>query len=185
MIDWLYEKTGVMKSYGREDREYNVTDLFICRKKKMFRDAGYKQVITVDNALRGRVIGQLVHKGMSVLLEEDGWDTGMRLEKKVGDYLIIGKPDAVKDGVVLEIKFQRYFKEVGDVHILQTGVYLNMLGLKRGIILYVAPNAFEEVYIDREVSDDDILWFIEHPVSPFSKWECEYCGYRVYCNTPL
>ncbi|WP_244403890.1 CRISPR-associated protein Cas4 [Pyrolobus fumarii] len=172
----------------REDIVY-VTDLTSCSQKRVFRLSMPLLSFRFEPAM---LLGELVHRGLEAILEEEGWATEMEVVKRFeidGEvYELRGRVDAAlvtEDGVeeVVEIKTARSVEKPLEHHVLQLQVYMTLLGAKRGTLVYVTPDRVVEYAVGpREVDVEQLVRETVHNLArPRFDWECRYCPYRRYC----
>jgi CRISPR-associated exonuclease Cas4 len=136
------------------------------------------------------VLGDIAHIGLERLLSEKGFNVEVEVSREVEienvKYLLKGRVDAlsVDKGVVVEVKTSR--SAVGlpkEHHVKQLKIYLELLGAKHGVLVYITPDKLVEYHYDYEPVDVEaevraLLANSQHPRYP---WECNYCTYRKLC----
>ncbi|ABM80792.1 CRISPR-associated protein Cas4 [Hyperthermus butylicus] len=170
-----------------------VTDLVTCSHKRIMRLNYPLLSFQFEPQL---LIGELVHAGLQALLARDGseWRAEVQIEERYdidgGEVVLKGRADLVKynDGVpetVVEIKTARMLPEGAPLehHVMQLRIYLQLLGARRGILLYVTPDRLVEFEV--EPVNVDIGALIRETVydmrAPRYDWECRYCPFRKFC----
>ena len=147
------------------------------------------------------VLGKISHYGLQYILESYchllGYDKVERevpIEKKVAlkdgrEVLLTGRVDAVAyrgdHKTIYEIKTAR--SDIGiphEHHILQLQIYMNLLGVNQGILLYVTPDRVAEFTYNEPLLDEKleemIAEFLDHD-GPRYEWECNYCAFSMLC----
>ncbi len=89
--------------------------------------------------------GSLIHESIErILIEELNAEVEVPVTKELtidGEvYKLVGRVDAKKDNVIIEIKTSK--TDVGipkEEHVLQLRIYVNMLNAEHGILLYITP----------------------------------------------
>lgn len=169
----------------RDPRILYVTDLVSCSHKRRMRLEYPELTLKFEPQL---VLGDLLHEGLERILEEQGY---RREVEVVAEYEVLGtrvtlkgRVDAVGDDAVVEIKTGRSGQSLPhDHHILQLQVYLNLLGMDRGILVYITPDRMAEYEVDRDPIDikmlvEETLLDVKHPRW---HWECRYCVFSKMC----
>ncbi len=177
-----------------------VTDLVSCSHKRVMRRSYPLLSFRFEPSL---VIGDLVHYGLEKLLQDAGggggvWEAERPVEKRFNidgvEYVLKGRVDLlyVVDGaprVVVEVKTGRDLpgNEPLEHHKLQVQVYMEMLGVGEGYLLYITPervveHPVERANLDLEAMVRDVVY---NRVRPRYQWECRYCPYRRLCPYAL
>ncbi len=172
-----------------------VTDLAACSHKRIMRLNYPLLSFQFEPQL---ILGDLVHRGLQQILAANGdarWRAEVEVEREVdidGDKVLLkGRADLVsydEDGraeTVVEIKTARSLPEEAPLehHVLQLRIYMQLLGAKQGVLLYVTPERIVEYPVDP--SPLDIEQLVRETVYdmriPRYEWECRYCPYRKFC----
>jgi hypothetical protein len=173
--------------------EYNVTDLMMCREKLRFQREGKPYEFVESDITRQAKLSNFVHSAMQAELRKLGWKTEKKFVKKIGEYTLHMRADAVmfehqEAKKLAEIKCPMWNgmaegKAIPDYYLFQIGMYLNITGAGECILMVLAKNGFTERVITKRMSDDDIIWLIEDGAqSPWFSRECENCWYKKYCE---
>ncbi|NPA05101.1 MAG: CRISPR-associated protein Cas4 [Crenarchaeota archaeon] len=199
ILDILYQHK--LKEYEERLRQLTdpsivyVTDLTSCSYKRFYRIHYPHLSFKFEPSL---VLGDLVHMGLSTLVTSTGeWRSEVEVRRSFDidgkRYTLLGRADLVqysgdKPVHVVEVKTM---KESSlslplEHHELQLQVYMNLLGVSEGTLLYVAPDTLVEIPVHfREL---DLGSMMEETVymrrAPRYGWECRYCIYRKICPIP-
>jgi len=150
--------------------------------------------------------GTALHEGIEKLLKEYG---GLEIEfekeikKQFGEYTLVGRLDAIlKDGTVVEFKSVYKPPQFPYLpHIYQVLIYMNMVGSKKGLLVYLGNNEISEFEITEgqvkntetgqiffgqySVNDE---WIYRQIVAYFTKTlvavfdECKFCEINKSCQ---
>lgn len=184
-IDWtklIEEKTEVGGFRKTTSDRFYASQLIFCRQKKRFSDDGLEPVEVKDNSWRGRQIGTLIHSGMENILLKEGYKIEQKKTKKIGDYTISGRVDAINDEHIVEIKYKSWYKGVSTWEAVQLGVYLNLFDRPFGYLVYISQGTITSHKHTHPIPDETILGYIRSTASPVFDWECKYCGYKGICS---
>jgi len=171
-----------------------VTDLVACSHKRLMRLHYPFMSFRFEPAM---IMGELVHRGLAATLAGNGaWRFEVEVEKKFEvdglQYTVKGRVDLVHydgDGVpdfIVEVKTAR---EVHDDtprehHLLQLRIYMELMNVDRGVLLYITPDRLAEYNISRD-SGVNVLELLRETVKdtarPRYEWECRYCPYKKIC----
>lgn len=188
IVDKIIEKRINEVRKELSEKEFFVTDLVACYKKREFR-LKYPVLSYIDAIKSNFILGYLVHRGIqSFLKEEFSADIEVSNKIKIDDYVLHGRIDAIigdgneKFGV--EIKTAR--SDVGipqEHHIDQAKIYNFLFDLPKTILLYVSPDRFTEFVVSDRFNEEEILNRMRNISSaPRYSWECKYCIYSQICS---
>lgn len=196
MIEEILESFN--KSRGeyvpKQGNEYNITDLLMCRKKLELIREGKKPVIVENDYTRQAKISNFVHDSVKRMLEREGWSTNRKFSKSFGKYTLHMIAEGVSESLIIpggcraieeiiEIKCPiESKKRISDYWLFQIQMYLNITGAEECILMVFAKNDFFEKVITGKMSDEDVIWLIENPKSPYFERECLTCWYKSYCD---
>ncbi len=170
-----------------------VTDLVTCSHKRVLRRLYPLIGFRFEPQL---VLGDLVHRGLQSLLgAEEGWRSEVEVEKTYDidgeTYVVKGRADLVhyngggQPDLVVEIKSARDLPENNPHrhHVEQLQIYMSLLGVDRGLLVYVTPERLVEFSVSGggvgvEARLRETLADVSHPRY---EWECRYCPYRRLC----
>jgi CRISPR-associated exonuclease Cas4 len=165
-----------------------VTDLVACTHKFHMRHAFPELTLKFEPAA---IMGDLLHAGLEALLEKEGFQIEVPIEKKISlngkDYIVKGRLDAYKDDEKLpvEIKSGRSAANLPrEHHVLQVQVYLDILNANKGILIYITPDRIIEYDIQRDKSVNVkslVKALLEDSIHPKWDWECKYCPFQKIC----
>ena len=86
---------------------------------------------------------------------------------------------------VVEIKTARQLQDNTpyEHHVLQLKVYMELLNVDEGYLVYVTPDRLVEFRVERGgVSVEELLRQTVYDVArPRFSWECRYCPFRKIC----
>ncbi len=164
-----------------------VTDLVGCSQKRLFRVSFPELTLGFEPPM---IQGELIHRGLEELLEEQGFEIEVPVEKEfiVDDegYVLKGRMDAYEKehGVVVEIKTGRSAHGTPRRHHeMQLQVYMNLVDANLGILVYVTPDRILEYSYEK--IDIPLAELIEETVKnrmhPRWEWECQYCPFNRIC----
>jgi CRISPR-associated protein Cas4 len=145
-----------------------------------------------------KLVGEDIHKKLQDVLRSEGYRVEVGVSLSLGEFKLVGRVDAVRDGdgdehalefkVVEEIPEKPY-----ETHLLQLQAYLQMLGISTGFLIYIA-RADGRVRVFRVSRDRRALKrFIERaralhealkssvPPPPEKGPWCNHCSYRLSC----
>ncbi len=171
-----------------------VTDLVSCSHKRVLR-ARYP-LLTFKFEPQA-VLGDLVHIGLEkTVVEADGsWKAEVPIERVFNidgrRYRVLGRADLVEygeDGLpkrIVEIKTARQLQGNApyEHHVLQLKIYLELLDVDEGYLLYVTPDRVVEFRVERGGVDVEELvrQTVYDLAKPRFSWECRYCPFRKIC----
>ncbi len=169
-----------------------VTDLVSCSNKRVMRRHYPLLSFRFEPPL---ILGELVHTGIQSLLTGTGeWkaEVEVRSKKDIDDneYEIVGRVDLVryegeKPIEVVEVKTVRQLQDnvPYEHHVMQLKIYLEMLGVESGYLLYITPDRIVEYNIERNNLnlDELIRQTVYNLAKPRYAWECRYCPYKRIC----
>jgi len=167
-----------------------VTDLLYCPLKPRLREQ-FKELTLAEAYNPSTLQGSLIHESVErILIEELNAEVEIPVTKEItidGEvYKLVGKVDAKKDNVIIEIKTSK--TDVGipkEEHVLQLRIYVNMLNAEHGILLYITPDRITEFYVDTGISDDKLIELVQDYIYtiriPRHEWECKYCVFAKVC----
>jgi len=196
-----------IRSKEKQEGEYDVTELLMCRKKMEFiREKKVPDVKDTDIS-RQAIISKFVHNGMQNMLESLEWITDAIYARYVGKYRLTMTADAVKyvnvgtrpeggeyyleriNGLYMVVKELVEIKcpvrlpnKMPDSTLFQTRMYLWITGAEKCTVLFMHHQGFMEEVVDKPMEEHQIIWLIENPSSPYYKNECDSCFYRKYCD---
>ncbi len=172
-----------------------VTDLTSCSYKRFYR-LHYPQLsFKFEPSL---ILGDLVHLGLAALVGEDAaWRSEVEVRRLLDidgkEYTLLGRADLVlyDEGKPVHVVEVKTMKEAShnlplEHHELQLQVYMNLLGVGEGTLLYISPDALLEIPVARRSIDIGGLAkeTVDLAKAPRYAWECKYCVYRKICPVP-
>ncbi|WP_227410868.1 CRISPR-associated protein Cas4 [Thermosphaera chiliense] len=164
-----------------------VTDLVGCSHKYYLRRLYPELTIKFEPSA---VLGNLVHAGIGTLLREKGFEVEVEVSTEVevnGEkYSVRGRVDALKkdEGLVVEVKTARYAQDIPrEHHLNQLKIYLEILNLENGTLIYITPDKIYEFQVKREkISLESLVkTLVDDTAHPRYEWECSYCMFRKLC----
>jgi len=173
---------------ARDENEITVSQLLQCREKSRFIREGRVPIVSKTAVVWQGWICSFVRDSMQRVLRDDGWSTNVKFGRSFGEYKLAGVADAWKGVRLVMIKCPMNAvkgKKLPDAHLLQARMLLNLTGLEYCRVLYLHKEDTREMLVEEPMSDEDIIWIIEHPDSPYYGRECSSCFYRKYCNIEL
>jgi len=198
-----------IRSKEKQEGEYDVTELLMCRKKMEFIREKKVPEVKDTGISRQAVISKFVHNGVQNMLDDLDWIADASFNKIVGNYWLFMVADAVKHAVVGEkpqgdIRETRYIelgegwlvlkelveikcpvrlpKRIPDSTLFQARMYLWITGAEKCTVLFMHHQGFMETVVTEPMEEHQIIWLIENPSSPYYKNECNSCFYRKYCD---
>lgn len=165
-----------------------VTDLVSCTHKYHLKKLYPELSLMFEPAA---ILGNIAHLGLGSLLKEKNIEVEIEvsLDVEVDDkkYIIKGRVDAIdkNNNLIVEIKTARSAIDLPkDHHIKQLNIYLNMLNIPQGVLIYITPDRILEYSIQRDRIDlsKEIRDLIDDLYHPKYEWECSYCTYRKMCH---
>ena len=162
-----------------------VSDLVACSHKRFFR-MNYPELTLRFEPVT--LMGELLHVGLEEILKDRGYSVEVSFERDVTVneelYTLKGRVDAIGEGRVVEIKTGRPGQILPHPHhVLQLQVYLQLLDVPQGILVYITPDRITEYNVEREEINIEELAkeTIEDTKHPRWEWECRYCYYSKMC----
>ena len=166
-----------------------VTELCCCSRKHYLR-VKYPW-LGLKKAFENKVIfGEIFHRGIESML---GKFSGVYIEKKFNidgrEVVVKGKADAVYNNAVYEFKTtRRDLKRPKKIHEKQVLIYMELLGIKRGYLVYLNTIScdFKAFFVKKRKIDVKNLLkkYLEDCVKP-EEWECRFCEYSSVCEITL
>ncbi|BBL47846.1 CRISPR-associated protein Cas4 [Metallosphaera sedula] len=191
------------KAHERKENVIYVTDLLYCPLKPKLRER-FRELTYAESYNPSTLQGSLIHESVErILREELNAEVEVPISKEIviGDqtYTILGRADAIKDNVIIEVKTSR--ADVGiprSEHVLQVRIYLNLINSDPkwnnrsvqnrtyyGVLLYITPDRVTEFHIEDGISDDELSGLVQDFLyardTPKQEWECEYCVFDRVC----
>lgn len=172
----------------RNERIIYVTDLVSCSHKLKLRRLYPELSLRFEP---GAVIGNLIHAGLEEILSEEGYQVEYPVERGFEvngvEYILKGRVDAFhpEKKLVVEIKSSRDTQnKPHEHHVYQLQVYLNLLEVDKGILIYITPDGFLEYSVEREKINIKALikTLVNDEIHPRWSWECRYCLFRRICS---
>jgi len=179
ILDWEW-KQQLARRIPKKPNEIHVTELIYCRKQAEYFDK-FREVFVINPRT---LIGRLVHMGLQEWLKQEyNAKCEAEFRKELGNCVIVGHPDAIIDGLLVEIKFAKgvYNNEPYEHHVLQTKLYLWLTELEYALILYFTPEKLLEFSITEKPTDDEVLMLYDTWKSPMWNWECSCCPFNQIC----
>jgi len=175
-----YEET-VKKLNEKKDNEIWVTELVQCKLKSVYAKE-YPIAISDNLSL---LIGELVHKGfLEWLAKELNAKIEVEVQRQYRNFVIKGRIDALTDDCVYEVKYMK--EHLGDEplehHVRQLRLYMWMVDVQHGKLIYITNNRFCEYDVDRPIVDSDVEVLLHTWDAPRYDWECKYCPYAFICE---
>mgnify|MGYP000218033726 CR=1 FL=1 len=147
------------------------------------------------------ILGRATHVGVQQLLQSyrqalgyDRVDIEVDVEKRIvlddgRNILLTGRIDAIAyradEKVIYEFKTAR--SDVGlpyEHHVLQLKIYMNIINVTKGVLLYLTPDRVTEYTINEAIGDEELKNLVKEFLEfkgPKYDWECNYCTYSVIC----
>ena len=186
--------------------EIYVTSLVQCPLKFTY-SLKFPEIATAQNYQPYLILGKLVHYGLQHLLMELSRSDFLKEFKLVGvevecsktisvdasnlPYIVHvkGRADLIveKDGekIVVEIKTAKGDYNIpSEHHVLQLRIYMNMLGIGKGLLLYITPERIAEIPVEKPLDDFELSNLVKEFLQrkgPRYSWECSYCQYAILC----
>lgn len=179
-----------------------VTDLVYCSQKHYYRLQHPLPMIESNIYAAWAAYGRLIHLGIETLLLSH-WRDSFYIEKEVEKKLFIelggekklvkisGRIDALRilgngETIVYEFKSSRGDSEQPKPsHVLQVRTYMNMVGARKGVLVYINPDRISEYSIETPLSDYELVLLVKETLEnikhPRWDWECNYCIYSMMC----
>jgi len=183
-IEYLEHREHIEKKKSNRSVIW-VSDLARCKRAREY-DLIYDFLFNIKSEW---VLGKLAHMGFYEYLKSiygpDNVRTEVEVEKKVGDYLLKGRIDAVVNGnLIIELKTGRDIptNEPSEHHVVQVKAYLWMVGLEKAKLIYLTRAQWREFVIEEPYNEDEIVALIDADTSPKWDWECNYCQYNSICS---
>jgi len=183
-LEWLERKDHIQKKKASKSVIW-VSDLARCKRAREY-DLVYDFMFTVRSEF---VLGKLMHLGFYEYLKELYGPDNVRIEvelgKKIGNYLVKGRVDAiVNNDFIIELKTGRDIptNEPSEHHVIQVKAYLWLAGLEKAKLIYLTRAQWREFEISEPYNDDEIELLINSDTSPRWDWECDYCIYSQFCT---
>jgi len=140
IVDELMVNRWLMRALMKNYRVFSSNEICIteatspCLRRPYF-ERTRKQLPTPAEALK--VLGSELHNLLQDVLREEGWETEVRVALDLGGFRLVGRVDAVKDGIVLELKTSNGLHDPYRSHILQLQAYLTILHARVGYLIYI------------------------------------------------
>ncbi len=189
-----YEEFVSKLSEMLDETTIYVTDLVSCSHKRVLRRSYPLLTFKFEPQM---LLGDLVHMGLEKAVTDrgEGWKSEVHVERVYNidgrSYRVVGRIDLVQyDGEgnpkrVVEIKTARQLQDnmPYEHHVLQVKVYLDLLGVDEGYLVYVTPDRLVEFRIERGGVDVEELvrQTVYDLAKPRFSWECRYCPFRRIC----
>lgn len=174
------------EKHAREGKTVYVTDLVRCSLKRDF-EVRYPELVYPMNFNPSIILGDLVHIGLEKLLTELKWCDGevraeVEGERKVGEWTVKGRIDAMAGGFGVEIKSAKSDMSIPHRHhILQCEIYNWLFDLPKTYLVYITPNRVADYEITGRKSDEEVASMIASKKAPMWDWECGYCPFSMMC----
>ncbi len=170
-----------------------VTDLVSCSHKRVLRRAYPLLAFRFEPQI---ILGDMVHAGVEKLVVESSpsWRAEVHVERVYEvdgtAYRVLGRVDLVQyDGAkpirVVEVKTARTLpsKAPYEHHVMQLKVYLELMGVDEGYLVYITPERITEFRVERGGIDvEELVRQTVYDVArPRFNWECRYCSFKRIC----
>ena len=180
LLPSIMGKTAIYmkEKYYRIPEATHVHDLTRCSTKREMEERFPELAQTV--LLKPPVqIGEMIHTFIESLPTIDR--AQQIFERRANDYLVVGKPDITTEEAVYCLKYrERLYREPRVHDVLEAGIYAWLARKPYGHIIYINPREFKEwVYLP--TTTENVLYLIEHPMSPRWGWECRLCPFKNVC----
>jgi CRISPR-associated exonuclease Cas4 len=184
-------KSRFNKKHEKKDANtIYVTDLLYCPLKPKMREQ-FREISLADVYNPAALQGSLIHESVEGILAKElnaQIEVEASKEVKLEDnvYKVVGRADAVIGDTIIEIKTSK-----GDAnipvkgHVQQLRIYMNLLNVFHGVLLYVTPDRVTEFHVDDKITDAElkelVTGFLTAMNTPREKWECKYCVFSKLC----
>ncbi|HIP66018.1 MAG TPA: CRISPR-associated protein Cas4 [Pyrodictium sp.] len=170
-----------------------ITDLVSCSHKRVLRHVYPHLLLRFEPPL---IVGDLIHAGLAKMLEDENeWIAEYNVERKFEvdgiEYKVLGRADLVKVDssgkpvYVVEVKTSKELPQNAPLehHVIQLQLYMNLLEVDKGSLIYITSDALVEYEFDRQHINiiDLIRETVNDNMHPRYSWECRYCVYRKLC----
>ncbi|MEM0380454.1 MAG: CRISPR-associated protein Cas4 [Desulfurococcaceae archaeon] len=172
----------------RNNRVIYVTELVSCSHKHRLRQIYPELTISFEPTM---ITGHLIHIGVEKYLADNGFQTEYPVEKTFEidnvEYVLKGRVDAYhpEKKIIVEVKSSRNARDKPlEHHVEQLQIYLNLLNVDTGVLLYITPVVFREYRVERKEIDlaNLVKSTIRNEHHPRWSWECKYCVFRKICS---
>lgn len=162
----------------RQDNEVPAKQLAFCWKR--YSSKTTEELMEVPQV----IIGTLIHRGLEHYFGYEDKPDNV-LKKPIGEYVIVGMPDLVKDDTVYEFKYSTTTpREPKPWDETQLRVYLWMTGKPKGELVYFTPRNIKVFEVDEALSDEDIIRLLRYKWAKY-RWECSRCPFKHECEHRL
>jgi len=178
IVDHVLEQS---KGRPKGENVFHATDLCRCPLKRIYE----LQFPELARPFAPQLVtGQIVHLGLQHLLREREFKIEVEKSRRIGEYTIIGRIDALneRDRLGVEIKFSRDDKYLPyEHHVLQVKIYNWLFDLDKTILVYVTPERITEFEVHEALRENQVESLILDEKTPKYDWECRYCEFSVIC----
>lgn len=186
IVEGLRERNRIKSARGAN--EITISSLLQCREKSRFIEEDRVPEVVLTDVVRQGWVCNFIRDSMQSVLSDDGWSTNVKFSRIVGEHKLTGVADAWKGVRLVMIKCPMRAvkgKKLPDAHLLQARMLLSLTEVEHCLVLYLHKEDIREMKVTEPMSDEDILWIIENPASPYYARECSSCFYRKYCGVVL
>ena len=180
LLPTIVEKTAthMREKYRRVPEATHVHDLTRCSTKREMEER-FPQLAETVLFKPPVQMGEMVHTFIESLPTIDR--AQQIFERRVNRHLVVGKPDITTEEAVYCLKYrERLYREPRVHDVLEAGIYAWLARKPYGHIIYINPREFKEwVYLP--TTTENVLYLIEHPMSPRWGWECRLCPFKPVC----
>lgn len=173
----------------RDPKIVYVTELISCAHKRFYRINYPELTLSFEPTL---ILGELLHYGLERVLEDEGFNVEVEVERDYSIdntyYKLKGRVDALGRDCIVEIKTGRAGQKLPHQHhILQLQLYMELLDVDLGVLVYVTPDRLVEFKVRKgRVEVEELLRdTVRDTVHPRWEWECKYCPYSKLCPYKL
>jgi len=163
-----------------------VHELCECSNKRKMRQR-FPEIERAETYNPRFLVGELIEEALKKKFKSEGdnvYTKELNINGKI--YVISGMIDIIdpETKIPIEVKYQTFLQgKPYEHHVLQLRLYMWLVNVKRGELLYVSPEGIKFFIIQKPLTDKEVIKLMEKEKSPrWPEWECCYCPYQQFCS---
>jgi CRISPR-associated exonuclease Cas4 len=184
---YIMAREELRAKYQEEGRKLLfVHELCECSYKRVMR-LRFPEIEKAETYNPRFALGQLVEEALKHRFQDgEGHNHTRELMVDGQCCLISGMIDIIdpETSVPIEVKYQTALQNKPHPHhLLQLKLYLWLLNVKKGELLYISPEGLKSFTVKKPSTDKEVIKLIKDGKAPrWPEWECYYCPYQQFCN---
>jgi CRISPR-associated exonuclease Cas4 len=187
---YIKSREELRKRFQREGKILLfVHELCECSHKRKMRQR-FSQIERAETYNPRFAVGQLIEEALKLRFQNERehiYTKELGVDGKNGkSYVISGMIDIIDQETKTPIEV-KYLTTLGskpyEHHVLQLRLYLWLVKVRKGELLYISPEGLKSYPIRKPLTDGEVIRLIREEKAPrWNEWECYYCPYQQFCN---